>query len=217
MMIIYDDISIYGYSYHHICPIAALIKNFPNIHYYIFVGDIQLFTLIPIHSHNTINSELIETFPNFTLNNMIISPSHSSKNLGLVFYDKLSFMNHISITKSSNFHLFKIKKIRTLLSRNFTKTLINALVISRLTTVLPAEATAPLNRIIRSSIRTTYCIARMDHSTTTSHKSSIMWLPFSLRCKLRILFIIHKSIYSFTPSYISDPIKKRIILLPFLS
>ena len=39
-----------------------------------------------------------------------------------------------------------------------------------------------------------------------------MWLPFSLRCKLRILSIIHKSIYSFAPSYISDLIKKRTIL-----
>ena len=150
---------------------------------------------------------------------MIISPSHSSKNLGLVFDDKLSFKNHISsITKSSNFHLFRIKKIRTSLSRNLTKTLSNALVLSRidycssLLNLLPAKATAPLNRIIRSSISTTYCLTRLDHSTTTSHQSSRMWLPFSLRCKLRILSIIHKSIYSFTPSYISDLIKKRTIL-----
>ena len=116
---------------------------------------------------------------------MIISPSHSSKNLGLVFDDKLSFKNHISsITKSSNFHLFRIKKIRTSLSRNLTKTLISALILSRidycssLLNLLPAK-TAPLNRIIRSSIRTN-CLTRLDHSTTTSHQSSRMWLPFSL-------------------------------------
>ena len=69
--------------------------------------------------------------------------------------------------------------------------------------ILHAKTTAPLNRIIRSSIRTTYCITRLDHSTTSSH----MWLPFSLRCKLIILSIIHKLIYSFTLSYISDLIK----------
>ena len=150
---------------------------------------------------------------------MIISPSHSSKNIGLVFDDKLSFKNHISsITKSSNFHLFRIKKIRTSLSKNLTKTLINALVLSRidycssLLNLLPAKATDPLNRIIRSSIRNTYCLTRLDHSTTTSHQSSRMWLPFSLRCKLRILSIIYISIYSFIPSYISDLIKKRTIL-----
>ena len=82
---------------------------------------------------------------------MIISPSHSSKNLGLVIDDKLSFKNHISsITKSSNFHLFRIKKIRTSLSRNLTKTLSNALVLSRidycssLLNLLPTKATAPI-------------------------------------------------------------------------
>ena len=59
-------------------------------------------------------STSVTSFPNFTLNNIIISPSHSSKNIGLVFDDKLSIKNHISsITKYSNFHLFRIKKIRT--------------------------------------------------------------------------------------------------------
>ena len=54
------------------------------------------------------------SFPIFTLNKMIIYLSHSSKNLGLVFYDKFSVNNHISsITKYSNFKLVRIKKIRT--------------------------------------------------------------------------------------------------------
>ena len=113
--------------------------------------------------------------------------------LDLVTYVRLS--NISSITKFSNFHLFRIKKIRTSFSRNLTKTLINDLVLSRidycssLLNLLPAKATAPLNRIIRSSIRTTYCITRLNHSTTTSHQSSRMWLPFSLRYKLRMLSI----------------------------
>ena len=155
----------------------------------------------------------------FTLNNMIISTSHSSKNLGLVFDDKLSLKNQISsITKSSNYHLFRIKKIRTSLSNSRTKTQINALLLPRLDycssllNLLPAKATAPLNRIIRSSIGTTYCTQRMDYSTTISHQSSRMWLPFSLRCKLRVISIIYILIYSFTPIYMSDIIKKQKIL-----
>ena len=154
----------------------------------------------------------------FTLNNMIISTSHSSKNLGLVFDDKLSLKNQISsITKSSNYHLFRIKKIRTSLSNSRTKTQINALLLPRLDycssllNLLPAKATAPLNRIIRSSIGTTYCTQRMDYSTTISHQSSRMWLPFSLRCKLRVISIIYILIYSFI-IYMSDIIKKRKIL-----
>ena len=138
-----------------------------------------------------------------------------------------SLKNHISsITKSSNFHLFRIKKIRTSISRNLTKTLINALVLYRLDysssllNVLPTKATDPLNRIILSSISTTYCITRMDHSieyTITSHQSYSMLLSFSLWCKLRILSIIHKSIYSFTPRYISDLIKNVQYYLLFVT
>ena len=45
--------------YIYIRHIADQIKNFPNIHYYIFADDIQLFTFFPINSHNTINYELI--------------------------------------------------------------------------------------------------------------------------------------------------------------
>ena len=41
-------------------PMADIIKNFTNIHYHIFTVDIQLFILFPLHSHNTITSELIE-------------------------------------------------------------------------------------------------------------------------------------------------------------
>ena len=112
------------------------------------------------------------SFLNLTLNNMIIYPSHSSKNLGLVFDDK--FLH----TKSSNFHLFRIKKIRTTLSRHLTKTLINAIVLSRLDYcssllhILPVKATTPLNRIIRSSIPTTYCTTSLYHRIMKSDRLS---------------------------------------------
>ena len=58
----------------------------------------------------------------YTLNNTIICPSHSSKYIGLLCDDKLSFKNHIlSITKFSNFHLFRNKKYGSY----FTETLLN--------------------------------------------------------------------------------------------
>ena len=70
----------------------------------------------------------ITSFPNITLNKMIIS----SKNLGLVFDDKLVFkINISSITKSLNSHHFGLQNT-DILSRNLTKTIINDLVLSRL-------------------------------------------------------------------------------------
>ena len=55
-------------------------------------------------------------------------------------------------------HLFRIKKIWTSLSINLMKTLINTILLFRLDycssllNLISAKATAPLNRIIRSSI-----------------------------------------------------------------
>ena len=41
-------------------------------------------------NHTVLNISTSDTsFPNFTLNNMIISLSHSTKNIGFVFDDKL--------------------------------------------------------------------------------------------------------------------------------
>ena len=107
-----DDIQLFAFF-----PINS--HNTINSELIVCVNFIRLWFLsnkLLINSYNTnvFNISTSNTsFPNFTLNNMIISPSHSSKNLGLVFYDKLSFKNQISsIIKSSNFHLFRIKKIR---------------------------------------------------------------------------------------------------------
>ena len=44
-----------------------------------------------VSQYTYFNISISDTFfLNFTLNNMIISPFHSSKNLGIVFDDKLS-------------------------------------------------------------------------------------------------------------------------------
>ena len=108
-------------------------------------------------------------FQNCMMYNMIISPSHYSKNLGLslnsfLFY-KLSFKIYIlhSLQNPQTFIYSELKKYGPHLPE-------------------------------------TYLLYKcLDHSTTTSHQSSHMWQPFSLRCQLCVVFIIHKYIYNFTP------------------
>ena len=52
-------------------------------------------------------------FPPFLIDNIVISPSPTSSNLGVLFDSTLSLIPHITaITKSSNQHLFRIRKIR---------------------------------------------------------------------------------------------------------
>ena len=52
-------------------------------------------------------------FPPFHIYNIVISPSPIASNLGVFFDYTLSFTPHITaITKSENYHIFRIRKIR---------------------------------------------------------------------------------------------------------
>ena len=122
---------------------------------------------IPSNYHN---------FPPVIINGLPIIPSSSVINRGVTLNDNLSLNYHIAnISKSANYHLFKIRRKRKDLTRPLTTVLINALVLSRIDYCssllyhLPNTSLSPLNRIIRASVRTIFSINRFDHSITDSH------------------------------------------------
>ena len=72
-------------------------------------------------------------FPPFLIDNIVISPSPTASNLGVLFDYTLSFISHITaITQSANYHLSRIRKIRKSITVSLTKTLVNSLVLSRI-------------------------------------------------------------------------------------
>ena len=72
-------------------------------------------------------------FPPFLIDNIVISPSPTASNLGVLFDYTISFIPHITaITKSANYILFRIRKIRKSITVSLTKTLVNSLVLSRI-------------------------------------------------------------------------------------
>ena len=100
----------------------------------------------------------------------------------------LSLNSHIAnISKSANYHLFKIRRIRKDLTRSLTTVLINALVLSRIDYCssllyhLPNTSLSILNHIIRASIQTIFSINRFDHSITDSHQLISNWFPQKIR------------------------------------
>ena len=131
-------------------------------------------------------------------------------NLGVICDSDLSFSSHIAnISKAANYHLFRIRCIRKHITRPLCAVLINSLVISRidycsLLYILPASSISPLNRIIRSSIRSIFNIKLSDHSSTDSFQIIPNWFPYRKRSLIRLLSITHKSIYFSILSYISD-------------
>ena len=113
-------------------------------------------------------------FPPFLIDNIVISPSPTVSNLSVFFDSTLSFISHITaITKSANYHLFRIRKIRKSITVSLTKTLVNSLILSRIdfcSSILiniPLYSISPLNRVIRSPIRITYNLRIRDHSSTS--------------------------------------------------
>ena len=68
-----------------------------------------------------------------SVGDMQVSPSSKVRDLGVVFYQYLTFHDHISgICKSTHFHLRGIGRIRYLLTFDATAQLIHALITSRL-------------------------------------------------------------------------------------
>ena len=135
----------------------------------------------------------------------------------VLFDSTLVFILHIAaITKSANYHLFRIRKIRKSITVSLTKTLVNSIVLSRIDYCssilinLPLYSLSPPNRVIHSSIRTTYNLHIRDHTSTSSYQHLPPWFPFNKCSDYHILYIVHSSIYSSNcPSYISASLIQR--------
>ena len=120
-------------------------------------------------------------FPTFLIDNIVISLFPTVSNLGVLFDSTLSFIPHITtITKSANYHLFRIRKIRKSITVSLNKTLVNSLVLSRIDYCssilinLPLYSIYPLNRVIRSSVRTTYNLRIRNQSSISSTPISMV-------------------------------------------
>ncbi len=90
----------------------------------------------------------------FQLGSSTITPSKTTRNLGVVIDDKLNFTDHNTKTcRSCRFAVYNIKKIRPFLSEHATQLLVQALVLSRLDYCnallagLPASSIKPLQLI----------------------------------------------------------------------
>ena len=85
--------------------------------------------LLVIGSGNLSASQL----PSFTaIDGSVIQPSHSSRNIGIIFDNKLNMERQVSATcKSAFFHIQNISRIRKFLSVSSTKALVHAFVTCR--------------------------------------------------------------------------------------
>lgn len=152
---------------------------------------------------------LAEKFPSFTF-------LSSVRDLGVVLDSMLTFSEHIAnLTRSSYFHLRRLRAIRRSVSSSVFTTIIHAFICSRIDYCnsvligLPKVRLSPLQTVLNAAAR---LIARLPR---WSHISSFMfdhlhWLPLTARIQLKVLTLVLRSCTGLAPKYLCDIVRLPI-------
>ena len=139
----------------------------------------------------------------------LIHPSSHVSNLGVVFDEGFLFDKHISSTcKAAFYHLRNIAHIRRYLGDSCLKTVVHALVMSRLDYCnsvlygLPSYQITRLQHVQNAAARLTMRIQKFDHITPIL--ISLHWLPIEARISFKILLLTYKILNGLAPGYLSD-------------
>ncbi|XP_064158769.1 uncharacterized protein LOC135236382 isoform X4 [Anguilla rostrata] len=147
-----------------------------------------------------------------SLGNTILTPSPSTRNLGVVMDNRLSLTEHISaVTRSCRFFLYNIRRIRPFLTTYSTQLLVQAVVLSRLDYCnsllagLPASSIRPLQLIQNAAARLVFNLPR--HSHVTPLLTTLHWLPVMARIKFKTLVLAFKAARGSAPPYLRQLIR----------
>jgi hypothetical protein len=146
---------------------------------------------------------LLEIFPQCSF-------STSVRDLGVTLDSSLSFKGHISnLTRSSYFHLRRLKAIRRSVSSTVLTTLVHAFICSRidycnsLLIGLPRIRLSPLQSVLNSAARLIARLPRYSHISTFMFEQ-LHWLPLVARVQFKILILVAKAQRGLAPKYLTD-------------
>src|SRR6218665_2536433 len=138
-----------------------------------------------------------------------INPSDVVCDLGVLLDNTLSLKSQIaSITKSCFFHLRRIRQVKKSLIENCLRTLVQALVISRLDYCnsvlygLPASILQPLTTVLHCAAKLIKNLSPRDHVTPTIRE--LHWLPIPARINFKICLLMYRVYTNSSPSYFSS-------------
>ena len=161
-----------------------------------------------IHKHNT-SSSLSSLPTSLTVGTTDIHFSSSARNLGYILSDDLSLNNHIShVCRSAYTAIRQISSFRHYLTVTATKTLVCALVLSRLDYCNSLLAGSPkhiidkLQKVQNSAARLVFRAKKHDHITFLLH--FLHWLPVQARIEYKLSVLCHNFFSDSCPSYLAD-------------
>ncbi len=122
---------------------------------------------------------------------------------------RLNLKAHVaSISRACFFHLRRLRQIRDCLDDDSTRTVVVALVLSRLDYCnailagLPDLTLSPLTRVLHAAARIVLKIGYRDHITPALRQ--LHWLPIQERIKFKLCLLMFNVVHGCSPSYLQD-------------
>ena len=137
------------------------------------------------------------------------------RNLGTWLDTNFTMSAHINETcQAAIYHLYNIKRISRYLSYDDRKSIVQAVIMSRidycnsLLVGVPSTQLSKLQRLQNAAACIVSNIAKYDHITPTL--VNLHWFPVKYRVNFKIAMLAHKCIYGNAPEYLKDLIKLRV-------
>ena len=141
--------------------------------------------------------------------------TQTSKNLGVLFDQKLNFEPHVKkVVQTCFYQLRNIAKIKSLLTFQDLEKLIHAFISSRLDycnalfTTLSSSSIHRLQLVQNAAARLLTNTYRRSHITPVL--KSLHWLPVECRIVFKILLITYKSLHGLSPKYITELLHPKV-------
>ena len=129
---------------------------------------------------------------------MMVSPSHRIRNLGVHMDQHLTMPDHVTaVCAACNYHLYRLPSTRHYLTNEAAKSAVNALVTSRLDSLLyniPLSQRARLQCVQNNAARQITRTSKHDHITPLLKE--LHWLPVESRIAFKMVVMTFKCISS---------------------
>ena len=140
---------------------------------------------------------------------MMLQPSPTARNLGVIFNSHLDVHAHItSMCRSAMYHLPQNSSNRLFLDRGATEALIHAFITRRLDYCnllligLPICELDRLQRVQNVAARILTFIRRREHIRPVLY--SLHWLPVSARIVFMVITMTFKCLHGMVPEYVTS-------------
>jgi len=131
------------------------------------------------------------------------------RDLGVLLDSRLNLKSHVAnVSRACFYHLRRLRQIRECLDDDSTRTVVVALILSRLDYCnailagLPDSTLAPLTRVLHAAARVVLRLGYRDPITPALRH--LHWLPIQERVKFKLCLLMFNIVQGCSPSYLQD-------------